>query len=72
MSCYLRHMKAVLDEAGIVITKANRKQIDRAIHQAVDVAYKNCPDTWKEIKSNIMDDDEKRRVFIEQLKAVVD
>jgi hypothetical protein len=72
MSCYLRHMKDILDEAGIAITRANRKQIDQAVHQLVGVAYKNCPVTWKKIKSDIKGDGEKRRVFIEQLKAAMD
>ena len=71
MSCYLRHIKDIFDQAGIAITPANRKRIDQAIHQAVDVAYKNCSVTWKKIKTDIKDDDEKRQAFIEQLKAAV-
>jgi hypothetical protein len=43
MSCYFRHMKDVLDEAGIEVTKENKKDIDRIIHGLVDVEYKNCP-----------------------------
>ena len=34
MSCYLRHMKDILEEAGIEVTPANKKQIDQAIHQS--------------------------------------
>ncbi len=71
MSCYLRHMKDILDEAGIAITPANRKQIDQAVHQAVGVAYKNCPVTWKKIKEDIKDDDDKRRALIEQLQVTM-
>ena len=71
MSCYLRHMKDILDEAGIEVTRENRKQIDQAIHRTVDVAYKNCSVTWKKIKTDIKDDEEKRRAFIEQLKTAV-
>ena len=47
MSCYLRHLKSVLDKAGIAVTKENRKAIDRAIHEMVGVLYKDCPATWK-------------------------
>ena len=61
MSCYLRHMKDILDEAGIEVTGENRKQIDQAIHMTVDVAYKNCSVTWKKIKSDI----KKTKVFWE-------
>ncbi len=45
MSCYFRHIKGILDEAGIKVTPSNKGQIDRAIHQAVKVAYKDCPAT---------------------------
>lgn len=72
MSCYLRHMKDVLDEAGIAVTSDNRKQVDRAVHQAVGVAYKDCPATRKKVKQDIGGDESKRRVLIEQIKAAVD
>jgi hypothetical protein len=71
MSCYLRHIKDVLDEAGIVVTPANRKQIDQAVHQAVGVGYKNCPATWKKIKQEIKGDEEKRRALIKQLQIAM-
>lgn len=71
MSCYLRHIKDVLDEAGISVTPANRKQVDQAVHQAVGVAYKNCPVTWKKIKEDVIGDEEKRRALIKQLKTAM-
>jgi len=57
MSCYLRHIKCILEEAGIEVNPGNRKQIDQAIHQAVGVDYKDCPATWKRLKQEIMTDD---------------
>ena len=33
MACYFRHMKDILDEAGIEVTADNRKEIDRMIHK---------------------------------------
>ena len=71
MSCYLGHIKDILDQAGIAITPANRKQIDQAVHQAVGVAYKNCPATWKKIKEEIKDDEEKRHALIKQLQIAM-
>ena len=71
MSCYLRHIKDIIDEAGIVITPENRKQIDQVIHQAVGVPYKSCPATWKRLKEDIKDDEEKRRALIKQLQTAM-
>ena len=71
LSCYLRHMKDVLDEAGIVVTPANRKQVDQAVHHAVGVAYKDCPTTWKKVKQDIRGGEKKRLALIEQIKAAV-
>jgi hypothetical protein len=68
MSCYFRHMKDVLDEAGIEVTKENKKDIDRIIHKMMDVEYKNCSPTWKEVKEQIKGDEKARRRFIERLK----
>jgi len=71
MSCYLRHIKDILDEADIVITPANRHQVDQAIYQAVGVAYRSCPATWKKIKEDVKGNEEKRRVLIRQLQVAM-
>ncbi len=68
MSCYFRHMKNILDEAGVVVTKENKKEIDRIIHNLVNVEYKNCPTTWMTVKERIKGDEEARRRFIIILK----
>ena len=71
MSCYLRHIKDILDEAGVVITPVNRKQVDQTIHQAVGVAYKNCSAIWERVKEEIKGDEEKRHALIKQLQTVM-
>ena len=71
MSCYFRHMKDILDEAGVVITKENKKEIDRIIHNLVNVEYKNCPTTWRPVKERIKGDEEARRRFITMLTSLV-
>ncbi len=68
MSCYLRHLKDIFDEAGIAVAASNKKQIDRAIHQIVGTDYKDCPGTWREIKQQIIADEQKRQDFILKLK----
>ena len=71
MSCYFRHIKDILAEAGIEVTPGNKKQIDRAIHQAVGVDYKDCPATWKRLKQEIMTDEQKRQDFIKKLEGAI-
>ena len=71
MSCYFRHMKDVLDQAGIEITKENKKEIDRIIHSLVDVEYKNCSPAWKAIKEHIKMDDQTKNRFIKSLKEAL-
>jgi hypothetical protein len=43
-------MKEVFAELGIEVTPDNKQDIDRAIHKLLGVEYKNCSETWKEIK----------------------
>lgn len=71
MSCYFRHLKDVIEGAGIEVTAANKKQIDRAIHQIVGVSYKNCPATWKQLKQQLTGNDKARQEFISQMKAAL-
>ena len=68
MSCYFRHMKEVFEEAGVEITKENKKEIDRLLHGLMDVEYKACPATWKAIKDQIKGDDKAKKRFVEKLK----
>ncbi len=68
MSCYLRHLKDILGEAGIDVTPANRKEIDRAIHQIAGTSYKDCPATWKWLKQRLADD-EQRQQLISRLQS---
>lgn len=71
MSCYFRHMKDVLEEAGVEITKENKKDIDRIIHGLVDVTYKDCSPTWKNVKEHIKADKAARDRFIGYLKKEI-
>ena len=65
MTCYFRHMNVLFEKAGITVTKANKKDIDRAIHSIVGVEYKNCSATWKEVKKEIAENEEN---FVNKLK----
>lgn len=67
MSCYLRHMQSILEEAGITVTPENKKEIDRKIHEIVDVSYKNCSETWKAVKEGTAEHAQ-RAEFISKLK----
>ncbi len=72
MSCYFRHMKDILMDAGIEVTPANKKQVDQAIHTIVDVNYKDCPTTWKNLKQEILGDEQKRQDFVARLRKALD
>ena len=71
VSCYLRHMKELLAEAGIEVTADNRKQIDRAFHDLAGVKYKDCPATWRKLKQELAGDADGRRRFVQRLKKAV-
>jgi len=68
MSCYFRHLKDILAEAGVEVTPGNKRQIDQAIHKIVGIEYKDCPVAWKALKLQIMGDDQKRRDFVKKFK----
>jgi hypothetical protein len=61
-------MKDILEEAGIEITKENKKEVDRLIHGLVDVEYKACSPAWKAVKEQIRGDEKARKQFIEKIK----
>ena len=69
MSCYFRHIKDILADAGIEVTPQNRKQVDQAVHRAVGATYKECPETWKLLKQQIKGDEKRRQELISRLKS---
>ena len=68
MSCYFRHLKNILNEAGIEVMPDNKRQIDRATHDIVGVTYKDCPATWKKLKSQIAGNEQMRGEFRDKLQ----
>jgi len=71
MSCYFRHLKEIMDAAGIEVTPANKKQIDQAIHQIAGVDYKDCRATWKRLKQEMLTDERKRQDPVDKLRQAV-
>ncbi len=65
MTCYFRHLEDLLKKAGITVTAENRKQIDKVIHELVGVDYKDCTNTWRQVKLRLADDEAS---FVLQLK----
>ncbi|MGD0979188.1 MAG: hypothetical protein ABR962_08625 [Candidatus Bathyarchaeia archaeon] len=58
MTCYFRHLQGIFEKAGIEVSEANKREIDRVIHEIVGVKYKDCPSTWKELKKRVAQDEE--------------
>ncbi len=65
MTCYFRHLEALLKKAGITVTSENRQKLDRVIHELVGVDYKDCPNAWRQVKERLADDEDG---FVLQLK----
>ena len=57
MTCYFRHLKTIFEKTGITVTKENKRDVDRVIHNIVGIDYKNCPATWKEVKKRITENE---------------
>jgi len=68
LTCYFRHLNEVFRKAGIKVTKENRQEIDKVIHNIVGVEYKNCPATWREVKKRLAEDE---KAFASALKKAL-
>jgi hypothetical protein len=66
MTCYFRHLQPIFEKAGIEVTNENKKELDKIVHHMMNVEYKNCPATWKEVKKLITEDEDN---FVSKLKA---
>jgi ribosomal protein L17 len=70
LSCYFRHIKDLFEEAGLEVTPDNKKDVDRAIHKMVGVAYKDCPAAWRRVKAEFLADEKARKAFVRKLKRL--
>ena len=68
MTCYFRHLQGIFKKGEIEITDANKREIDKVIHEIVGVKYKDCSATWKEVKKRIAENEES---FVSELKERV-
>jgi hypothetical protein len=68
MTCYFRHLKETFEKAGIEATPANKREIDRIIHDIVGVNYKNCPAAWRQVKRRVLEDES---AFVSMLKEAL-
>jgi len=66
MTCYFRHLQQIFQKAGVKVTKENKREIDKIIHDIVKVNYKNCPETWKEVKKRITEDEDNFVVMLKE------
>lgn len=58
MTCYLRHLKDVLDQAGVSPgDKTERRQVDQAIRDIVGIQQTGikCPEIWKQVKAYLQE-----------------
>lgn len=64
MSCYLRYMKDVLNDADLHPEgRKERKEVDMAIRKVVGMkAEDKCNVVWKEVKVWIMDENKKKKL----------
>ncbi len=52
VSCYLRHMTDVFEALGLENDKANRKRVDLAIRDVLEMGPDaHCPEVWAAIKA---------------------
>ncbi|MCL5877773.1 MAG: hypothetical protein M1540_08190 [Candidatus Bathyarchaeota archaeon] len=64
MTCYFRHLGTVFEEAGIVITKDNRKELANIFRQIT--CEGDCPAIWRQIKKRLAEDE---AGFVAELKT---
>jgi hypothetical protein len=61
-------MGDIFEEAGIEVTKDNKKDVDRKVHEIAGVPYKDCPAAWAAVKA-MKADEAGRGELIDRLKT---
>ena len=51
MSCYVRHLKEQMAEAGLADDRAGRRKAERRVRAELGMAEADCPDVWRAVKA---------------------
>ena len=51
MTCYIRHLKGLMEKIALPDTKESRKLLDKAIREVLGYSSReDCPFVWQELK----------------------
>lgn len=51
MTCYIRHLKGLMEKIALPDTKESRKLLDKAIREVLGYSpQEDCPLVWQELK----------------------
>lgn len=64
LTCYFRHLNSVFAQAGIEVTKENRKELSLIMQQIT--CEIDCSAVWRQIKKRLAEDE---AGFIAELKT---
>jgi hypothetical protein len=65
LTCYFRHLTVVFGQAGIEVTKENKKELD-CILRGMAGGDLDCPAVWRQIKKRLTEDPDG---FVAELKT---
>ena len=51
MTCYVRHLKEQMAEAGLADDRAGRREADRRVRAGLGMLDADCPDVWRTVKT---------------------
>lgn len=56
MTCYIRHLKGLMEKIALPDTKESRKLLDKAIREVLGYSpQEECPFVWQELKRWLKD-----------------
>jgi len=71
VSCYIRHLKGLMEEIPLSETKENKKRLDLAIREILGYSSKeDCPLVWQELKRWLADQSLKAELMIKLRKKL--
>ena len=71
MSCYLRHLKGIIQQAGVEpADKKERKAVDLAVREIVGTGLGPCNEVWKIVKQWLAEPGNEQTLIAELQKRI--
>ena len=71
MTCYVKHLSAIMRRAGAENTYENKQMLDTIVREVLSMPRNDCPEVWQRVKSIMFSGNaEEKKMFEDRVVGI--